>query len=497
MSQEVVRQAWDLVNQGRAGEAAALTHALAASSAAGIGLLVVHAAALKALDRHAEALPFNQRAVAAASGDRIVWYNLAATLGDLARHEEGEAAVRKAIALGLDAPEAYLVLGRALQGQRRHDEAETAFLAAIARRDGFVDAHRNLAQLRWMRTGDLDHALSVVNATMVRMPGESGLILLKSTVQEFAGEKAAAYATLQQALVRQPGDGHLLLGAAHMAGEVGEVAAMLAHARAAEALAPQFPPVLGALTEAHLACGDAEAAIAVAERLRAVSPLDQYGLALQATAWRLAGDTRANALFDYVGLVRSYTLPTPEGWRDLESYLDVLRARLAGLHDFRTHPLQQSLRGGSQAPSLHQSEDPLFQAFFVQARKVVAQYLADIGPGQDPLRSRANGDFRFSGGWSVRLQPNGFHADHVHPQGWISSAFYLDLPGGVADDATREGWIRFGQPGCVTRPALAAEHEVRPQPGMLVLFPSYMWHGTRAFTSPEHRLTMAFDVAPL
>jgi hypothetical protein len=320
--------------------------------------------------------------------------------------------------------------------------------------------------------------------------------VIHSTVEEFAGDKAAAFATLSDALARHPGDGQLLLAAAHMAGEVGQVAAMLDHAQAVERLAPQHPPVLVALCEAHLASGDACAALAVAERLRAAAPLDQYALALQSTAWRLTGDLRRPTPADYRELVRAYALPTPEGWARLEDYLDALRSRLAQRHDLKTHPLQQSLRGGSQVPSLHQSPDPLFQAFFAQARKVVAQYLADIGPGDDPLRGRATGDFRFSGGWSVRLRPNGYHADHVHPQGWISSAFYLDLPRGVADAQAREGWIKFGQPGCVTRPILEPEHEVRPQPGMLVLFPSSMWHGTRAFTSPEHRLTMAFDVVP-
>lgn len=495
MTADVVREAWALLGQGRAADAVALTRAPAVSPLAGVGMLVVHAAALKGVDRHDEALVFNRRAVVASPNDKIVWYNLAATLGDLAQAEEAETTIRKAMLLGLDAPEAWLVLGRALQSQSRYDEAEAAFVTAIARRDAFADAHRNLAQLRWMRSGDLAHALQPLKASLTRV-SDSQLILIKSTVEEFAGDKASAFATLSDALTRQASDALVLLAASHMAGELGQVETMLAYAQAAERLAPQAPQVLTALTEAHLAAGDSSAASATVERLRAAAPLDQYALALQSTAWRLSDDLRRAALADYPALVRSYTLPTPEGWGGLDAFLDALRARLAERHDLKTHPLQQSLRGGSQVPSLHQSPDPLFQAFYEQARKVVARYLADIGPGDDPLRARASGDFRFSGGWSVRLQPNGFHADHVHPQGWISSAFYLDLPAGVADDNKREGWIKFGQPGCVTRPALEPEHEVRPQPGMLVLFPSYMWHGTRAFTSPEHRLTMAFDVAP-
>ena len=39
-------------------------------------------------------------------------------------------------------------------------------------------------------------------------------------------------------------------------------------------------------------------------------------------------------------------------------------------------------------------------------------------------------------------------------------------------------------------------HTVRPQPGMLVLFPSYFWHGTVPFKSDQPRLTVAFDAVP-
>ena len=46
-------------------------------------------------------------------------------------------------------------------------------------------------------------------------------------------------------------------------------------------------------------------------------------------------------------------------------------------------------------------------------------------------------------------------------------------------------------------PVLDAEHFVRPRPGLLALFPSYMWHGTVPFRADERRLTMAFDVVPV
>jgi hypothetical protein len=37
---------------------------------------------------------------------------------------------------------------------------------------------------------------------------------------------------------------------------------------------------------------------------------------------------------------------------------------------------------------------------------------------------------------------------------------------------------------------------VRPEVGMLVLFPSYFWHGTVPISGNQTRLTVAFDAVP-
>jgi len=92
------------------------------------------------------------------------------------------------------------------------------------------------------------------------------------------------------------------------------------------------------------------------------------------------------------------------------------------------------------------------------------------------------------------LRSGGFHADHVHPRGWLSGVCYLELPPEV--DEGRAGWLRLGQPGIRTTPALGPDFFVKPKAGSLVLFPAYMWHGVVPFQSPSTRLTVAFDALP-
>jgi hypothetical protein len=94
----------------------------------------------------------------------------------------------------------------------------------------------------------------------------------------------------------------------------------------------------------------------------------------------------------------------------------------------------------------------------------------------------------------VLLRPGGYHTDHVHPCGWLSSAFHVDLPETVAQRP--QGWLAFGRPGVPTAPALPPTRHVRPVPGQLILFPSYLWHGTEPFSGDAPRLTVAFDLLP-
>ena len=98
---------------------------------------------------------------------------------------------------------------------------------------------------------------------------------------------------------------------------------------------------------------------------------------------------------------------------------------------------------------------------------------------------------RFSGSWSVRLPGAGYHSNHIHPAGWLSSAFYVTLP--PAGEG-RAGWLKLGEPQAELGIDLAPFRHVEPRPGRLVLFPSTMWHGTVPFEAGE-RMTVAFDVA--
>lgn len=438
-----------------------------------------------------------RRELAANPHDRVAWHNIAAAFGDLGHAAQAEDAARRAIALGLQAPETWLVLARALQTLRRLDEAPRAFERALELRPAYAQAHRDLAQLIWMRTGDAAAALRPVQRALRAAPRCAELHLVRSLVLEFAGDLAAASAAAERGLTRAGDDAALLQQACRLAAARGDTPRALGLARRAVALAPSTFGTRQCLAEALLAAGRADEAADVVQELRRQQPSNQYALALQATVWRLLGDARYRNLYDYRALVASQPLDVPPGWTSLAAFLDELRAELESLHCFVAHPLQQSVRGGSQLHlQVAEMTRPPIAALFATLHAAVHAYLARLGVGDDPLRAHNTGKAAFSGAWSVRLRCGGSHADHVHPHGWLSSAFYVALPPEVTDGTGRAGWLRFGRPGIPTTPPLEAEHYERPGAGRLVLFPAYMWHGVEPFTSETPRLSVAFDVVP-
>ncbi len=440
-----------------------------------------------ATDRAADAARL-RRSLAAHPYDPVSWHNLAAAEGDLGRAAEAEAAARRAIALGIAAPETRLVLAGALQDLNRLDEAEIMFEEALALRPNYPEVHRNLAQLRWMRTGDVGAALRALDATLRRVPRDIYLHLVRSIALEFMGDKASALASAEAGLAVAPGELQLLQQTSHLCAELGQGARAVAFAQRAAVTAPGSAAAQFTLCEALLASGDIPQAGAVAARLCATDPLNQHAVALLATVWRLAGDARYHALYDYGRFTHTEIIDAP---------LEALTADLNALHRYRAHPFQQSVRGGGQLP-IHAKEmaRPSIDALFLRLREAVARYLTRLGTGADPLRSRNSGHFALAGAWSVRLSSGGYHTDHVHQRGWISSAFYVSVPPVMKPEAAHAGWLRLGRPGITTQPALEPDHRVKPEPGKLVLFPSYMWHGVEPFESDQHRLTVAFDVVP-
>lgn len=209
-----------------------------------------------------------------------------------------------------------------------------------------------------------------------------------------------------------------------------------------------------------------------------------------AIAWRALGDPRWAWLEGWPGAIARFDL------RARIRDFDGLAHRLRALHRNGMQFFDQSVRGGTQTDGpLFSRADPAIAALRAACVDAIGEHIAGLPP-PDPahplLRARRDQPPHFAGSWSVRLTDGGHHETHIHPEGWMSSAFYIAVPG--ASDDPEAGHLVLGQPPVELRVDLPPLAVIAPEPGLLVLFPSTMWHGTRPFPQGE-RLTVAFDVA--
>ncbi|HMB72432.1 MAG TPA: putative 2OG-Fe(II) oxygenase [Gammaproteobacteria bacterium] len=382
---------------------------------------------------------------------------------------------------------------RALLLHRRYEEAERAYEAAVALEPTNLDGQFMLAKLRYMR-GDPRFARDLA-ATAARNRDNPALQQQFASVLRLTGDLAGAELLLRDLIARHgaiPAYRSVLASVLH---EMNRLDEARTEALAAANAQPDNLHFQETFVSILLSLGQAETALPLVREIRRHVPGEHIWIAHEATAARLIGDAAYGELYDYDRFVRAYDLEPPPGWRTAAEFNAELAARLNQRHELLRQPFDQSMRAGTQTiGSLCDDEDPVIQAALRAFLAPIAEYRADLGAGgPHPLLSGNYGDARLSTCWSVRLGQEGHHVNHIHPDGWLSSAYYVTVPEETAEATTRFGWIQFGEPRTPV-PGAGPAHDVQPRVGRLVLFPSYMWHGTTAIHGPNARMTMAFDV---
>ena len=99
--------------------------------------------------------------------------------------------------------------------------------------------------------------------------------------------------------------------------------------------------------------------------------------------------------------------------------------------------------------------------------------------------------------WMNANPPGGFNAPHTHPGAHWSGVYYVAQP---EVETGSSGKIEFLDPRTdlpnwrlLQAPAFNAKKAIRPMPGEMILFPSYLVHWVYPNETPEERVSIAFN----
>jgi tetratricopeptide (TPR) repeat protein len=441
----------------------------------------------RAADEHQDALNSFEQAARLAPRDFKIAHGYAHTAMEagfdavgLFEHARSLSPRDEAVLIGLAAAEA--AAGRGESGANR-------LRAALESAPMWILGHEQLAQLL-STLGRADEATHSLELAIGRFPREpllrDALLNLElrrgryDRLQDLVGEARAAAVQMPELAIFE---------AIHAAEYDSELYPEALFGPASR----RFDQILDTWRVRHLLrAGAPEAALPILDR-RLSGPQSSELWAYAATAWRMTGDRRAEWLAEQLELVQVFDLSA--ALPPLNALADFLRT----LHRGRGEYLDQSVRGGSQTDGpLFTRIDPMIRDVRAAVVSAVEDYVRHLPPpdANHPLLGRRRDrPVRFSGSWSVRLLSGGKHSNHVHPQGWISSALYIALPAHTLGERADAGWFTMGDPDELLGLTIGPSRTIEPVAARLVLFPSYLWHGTVPFAEGE-RLTVAFDVRP-
>lgn len=340
-------------------------------------------------------------------------------------------------------------------------------------------------------------ALALINQARPLAPQSGYVAVIQGAALLAAGHAQDAIAPLTRAADQGRAGAWFLLGLAwQRLQKPGEAAA--AYRKAYDFDPEDFGPANN-LMPALMETADYRGAADHADRLLAARPGHTTSLAYKYIALaELGRQDELGALTAYDTLIRSERLAVPAGYKDLAAFHAALAREIAAeptlAYERNTTRFgyQTDDIGFSSAPAIRALNDALTAA--VQRRAELARsspaHAFDAGVPRD---------FRLYS-WGVVIRAKGHQAPHFHPHGWLSGVYYIDVPDDIAEtDPERSGWIEFGRGDARWNRAKTQMpvHQVRPEAGTLLTFPSYFWHNTRPLRTDKPRISFAFDVIPL
>lgn len=491
-----------------------------------------HAAALHKAGRLEKAVAGYQHAIRMKPDFAGAFCNLGIALKQVGRLNEAIAAYRRALEIAPDFADAEFNLAILLNAVGRRGEAAGAYRHVAELKPGFAPAYVNLGN-SLKEAGEVEQAAGAYRQALEVKPDHIGALANLGDCLNELGRHEQAMESCRAALAIKHDFIPALASLAAALSALGRHEAAVDAARSALAIKPDAIDALVALNAALKALGRSEDIVQAYHQALAASPDDAVvhchlahhyldrddparalaqcdaclaanpghirALAIKCTALNELGardELRRLACCDRLVLHKRWD--SAPGYATMERFNQALARHVVNHPSMAYEPAGRATRSGRHSGELLVEPKGPIGALEQMICAAVADYDTSVRaePGH-PFLAHPPGRWNLTI-WAVVLDQQGYQVPHIHPSGWLSGVYYVTLPKVVGDPgAGQAGWIEFGCPPRHYVPTVEPEvTTIQPEPGLMLLFPSYFYHRTLPFESDETRISIAFDVMP-
>ena len=429
------------------------------------GILVNHGIAALQAGRAELAVESLLRAVAIEPDLAEAHFNLANAFQSCDRFEEAAISYGRALEIDPRNAAAQNNRGVVLQKSNRARDAVDSFHKAIALRPDYAEAHVNLCHA-YRLLGDLDDAIAAGRRSIEMSPNNCEAYDCYGSALSRARRLDDAISAFQTAL----------------------------------SIKSNFLAAQINLAKTFIRAGRPSEALGVLDTCLGYYPGNTEALATKCVALNELGDREAlGQLMNHQDLIEKVDIRTRFESGRLAAFNTALARHVESHPTLMFEPERKSTKGGLQSGNLAaHPKGPIATLEHIIGEEVNAYARRRLGRAHHPFLARTPSQTCMRM-WGVVLKSQGHQTAHIHSAAWISGCYYIQVPDAISGATNGyPGWIEFGHP----HPMLEAKADavitrVRPQEGLMLLFPSFFYHSTVPFASEENRISIAFDVIPV
>jgi len=171
-----------------------------------------------------------------------------------------------------------------------------------------------------------------------------------------------------------------------------------------------------------------------------------------------------------------------------QNNLDVIKDQVLSNKSLIKNRPGKPTRSGRQTHEIMETSSKELATLKEQLKAKLIDYAINL---PDSIKPSSNSVFKISG-WAVSLTSGGYQIRHSHPEAIASGVFYVSIPPDMNQEGSKD-------PGALYFSSRQGKNEqrelfIKPENGMLVLFPSYMPHETTPFESMQERICIAVNL---
>lgn len=391
-------------------------------------------------------------------------------------------------------------LGNALLAQDKADQAATFFKKSIKQKPDYVPAQRKLADALFMAE-KFEAAEVQYRLLLERAPHDLSVMVSLADMLDTQGKRDGAIELFNQAIAIKDDEPVFYIKLANALNQVGRPSEAEDVILKALALDPNIHSSHMVHSYTCLNQGKMEVGLEAINRALKIFPGETTAIAWKMTALgQLGGGEEYDRYMTFDKIIRAENTPVPEHYDTQDAFNEKLVRHVTKHPKLFSFEHYEVTRHGQEVKDIF--SEPMGPVAHLKAamERRVADYIKNLPDDPDnQFVQTAPKKWRIKS-WANVLKGEGRQIAHIHGEAWLSGCYYVRLPDLMKEDenSDKQGWIEFGQINDEF-PTLSTDHLqfVRPEEGMMVLFPSYLYHSTVPTKSSQPRIAIAFDVVPV